>query len=119
MSHIPVSVIVAAGGSPDDFDACLESLRPSLGLRDEVVCVMPRRDALTIAGGPTADLPYEELAAQGRIVIAQSSLVAHVASPQCGLRLPDPPDDAPLLSASLIVKDEEDVLERCLIALKP
>ncbi|MGI5236672.1 tetratricopeptide repeat-containing glycosyltransferase family 2 protein [Dactylosporangium sp. CA-139066] len=241
MSHIPVSVIVAAGGSPDDFHACLESLRPSLGLRDEVVCVMPadrpelrtelrgqtwlrvidgtgavpwadgleatrnpvvvfvdgdvvlsahwldpileaftdasvvaagprchhsygpqqtdlpddaivstaafkayarqwrqdhrgqftdvdrlgpvcvaiRRDALTIAGGPTADLPYEELATQGRIVIAQSSLVAHVASPKCALRLPDPPDDAPLLSASLIVKDEEDLLERCLVALKP
>jgi tetratricopeptide (TPR) repeat protein len=241
MSHIPVSVIVAAGGSADDFHACLESLRPSLGLRDEVVCVMPadrpelrtelrgttwlraidstgahpwedglaatrnpvvvlldgdvvlsahwldpivesfkdasvvaagprvhhsygpqqaevpdsaiagtaafkayarqwrqehrdeftdvdrlgpvcvaiRRDALTIAGGPTPDLPYEELAAQGRLVIAQSALVGHVASPSCGVRLPDPPEDAPLLSASLIVKDEEDVLARCLAALQP
>ncbi|MEV6923092.1 glycosyltransferase family 2 protein [Dactylosporangium sp. NPDC051485] len=240
MSHIPVSVIVAAGGSPDDFHACLESLRPTLGMRDEVVCVMPadrpelraelrgqdwlrviegtgdvpwadgvaatrhpvvvlvdgdvvlsahwldpvleafgdpavvaagprcqhsygpqqtdlpdaamtspaafkayarewrqahrgemtdvdrlgpvcvaiRRDALAIAGGATPDLPYTELAEQGRIVIAQASLVAHVASPACGLRLPDPPADAPLLSASLIVKDEEDVLARCLTALR-
>ncbi|GAA2356695.1 glycosyltransferase family 2 protein [Dactylosporangium salmoneum] len=240
MSHIPVSVIVAAGGSPDDFHACLESLRPTLGMRDEVVCVLPadrpelrtelrgqdwlrviegtgdvpwadgvaatrhpvvvlvdgdvvlsahwldpvleafgdpavvaagprcqhsygpqqtdlpdaamtnpaafkayarewrqahrgemtdvdrlgpvcvaiRRDALAIAGGATPDLPYAELAEQGRIVIAQASLVAHVASPACGLRLPDPPADAPLLSASLIVKDEEDVLPRCLTALR-
>ncbi|WP_432830369.1 tetratricopeptide repeat-containing glycosyltransferase family 2 protein [Dactylosporangium sp. CA-092794] len=239
MSHIPVSVIVAAGGSPDDFHACLESLRPTLGLRDEVVCVLPpgrpelhaelrgqswlrvlegaaavpwadglaatrhpivvlldgdvvvsahwldpvleafadpavvaagprcnhsygpqqadlpdsaiesaaafkayarqwrqehrdeftdvdrlgpvvaaiRRDALTIAGGPSVDLPYEELAAQGRLVVAQGALVAHVGSARCGLRLPDPPDDAPLLTASLIVKDEEDVLPRCLQAL--
>jgi tetratricopeptide (TPR) repeat protein len=240
MSHIPVSVIIAAGGSPDDFHACLDSLRPTLGARDEVVCVLPadrpelraelrgqswlrtvdattvppwadglaatrhpvvvlldgdvvlsahwldpvlepfgdpavvatgprcqhsfgpqqaelpdaamasaaafkayarewrqehrdeltdvdhlgpvcvaiRRDALAIAGGPSADLPYEELAAQGRIVVTHGALVAHVGSRACGLRLPDPPADAPLLSASLIVKDEEDVLERCLAALR-
>jgi tetratricopeptide (TPR) repeat protein len=240
MSHIPVSVIIAAGGSPDDFHACLESLRPTLGMRDEIVCVMPadrpelraelrgqtwlraidatgplpwsdgleatrhpivvfldgdvvlsahwldpvlesfgdpsvvaagprcqhsygpqqadppeeamasaaafkayarewrqehrdeftdvdrlgpvcaaiRRDALMIAGGPSLDLPYDELSAQGRIVVAHAALVAHVGSPACGLRQPDPPDDAPLLTASLIVKDEEDVLARCLSALR-
>ncbi|WP_432978684.1 tetratricopeptide repeat-containing glycosyltransferase family 2 protein [Dactylosporangium sp. CA-233914] len=240
MTHIPVSVIIAAGGSPDDFHACLESLRPTLGMRDEVVCVMPadrpqlraelrgqswlrvvdgtgtlpwsdglaatrhpvvvlldgdvvlsahwldpvleafgdpsvvaagprvqhsygpqqadppeaamasaaafkayarewrtqhrdeftdvdrlgpvcvaiRRDALMIAGGPSLDLPYDELAAQGRIVVAHAALVAHVASAACGLRQPDPPQDTPLLSASLIVKDEEDVLPRCLGALR-
>ncbi|MER7002599.1 glycosyltransferase [Dactylosporangium sp. NPDC000555] len=240
MSHIPVSVIIAAGGSPDDFHACLESLRPALGLRDEVVCVMPagrpelhaelrgrawlrvvegvsetpwadglaatrhpivvlldgdvvasahwldpvldafgdpavvaagprcnhsygpqqadlpdsaiasaaafktfarqwrqdhrdeftdvdrlgpvcvaiRRDALAIAGGPSLDLPYEELAAQGRVVVAEAALVAHVGSPACGLRRPDLGADAPLLTASLIVKDEEDVLPRSLAALR-
>ncbi|GGM60915.1 glycosyltransferase [Dactylosporangium sucinum] len=248
MSHIPVSVVVAAGGSPDDFHACLESLRPSLGMRDEVVCVLPagrpelraelrgqswlrvlddgpgdpgerwamgleatrhpivvlldgdvvlsahwldpvleafgdpavvaagprcqhsygpqqadlpdaaltsaaafkafardwrqehrdeftdvdrlgpvcvavRRDALAIAGGPTADLPYEGLAAQGRLVVAHAALVAHVGSPLCGLRSwesRDSRDDdtAPLLTASLIVKDEEDVLARSLDAVR-
>jgi GT2 family glycosyltransferase/tetratricopeptide (TPR) repeat protein len=245
MSHIPVSVIVAAGGTPDDFYACLQSLRPTLGLRDEVVCVLPpertdllaelraeswlkvveppagsgtaerwtagvdatrhpvvvlidgdvilsahwldpvlepfqdpsvvatgprchhsfgpqqadlppeaivgtaafkafarqwrqdhrgefsdvdrlgpvcvaiRRDALAIAGGPTADLPWDQLAAQGRIAVAHAALVAHVASPGCGLRAEfvDPPD-APLISASLIVKDEADVLGRSLDALR-
>jgi hypothetical protein len=240
MTHIPVSVIIAAGGSPDDFHACLESLRPTLGMRDEVVCVMPadrpelraelrgqswlrvvdataapawadglaatrhpiavflcgdvvlsahwldpvlaafgdpavvaagprcqhsygpqqtnlpddaltsaaafksyardwrqehreefsdvdrlgpvcvaiRRDALAIAGVPSVDLPYEELAAQGRLVVTHAALVAHVGSAECGLRVPDPPHDAPLLSASLIVKDEEDVLGRCLDGLR-
>ncbi|GAA2579571.1 hypothetical protein GCM10010399_06650 [Dactylosporangium fulvum] len=244
MSHIPVSVIIAAGGSPDDFHACLESLRPTLGMRDEVVCVLPagrpelrtelrgqswlrvvetdepdpgrrwavgleatrhpivvlvdgdvvlsahwldpvvesfadpavvaagprcqhsygpqqadlpdsaltsaaafkayarewrqehreefsdvdrlgpvcvaiRRDALAIAGGPTADLPYDRLAVQGRLVVAHTALVAHVGSPACGLRpdVPEPPGE-PLLSASLIVKDEEDVLGRSLDAVR-
>ncbi|MEV0135052.1 glycosyltransferase [Dactylosporangium sp. NPDC050688] len=245
MTHIPVSVIVAAGGTPDDFHACLQSLRPTLGLHDEVVCVLPpdrpdlraelrgetwlrvlepaagsgaagrwsagvdatrhpvvvlvdgdvilsahwldpvlepfhdpavvatgpscqhtfgpqqvqlpdkamtspaafktyarqwrqehrdefsdvdrlgpvcvaiRRDALAIAGGPTADLPWDALAEQGRITIAHAALVAHVASPACGLRtdLVDAPD-APLISASLIVKDEADVLGRSLDAIR-
>ena len=245
MTHIPVSVIVAAGGTPDDFHACLQSLRSTLGLRDEVVCVLPpgrpelhaelrgetwlkvieptggsgvadrwaagldatrhpivvlvdgdvivsahwldpvlepfhdpsvvatgpscqhsygpqqthlpdhamtsaaafktyarqwrqdhrgefsdvdrlgpvcvaiRRDALAIAGGPTADLPWDGLNAQGRITVAHAALVAHVGSPSCGLRADflDPPD-VPLLSASLIVKDEADVLGRSLDALR-
>ncbi|MEV4514901.1 glycosyltransferase [Dactylosporangium sp. NPDC049525] len=245
MTHIPVSVIVAAGGSPDDFHACLQSLRPTLGLRDEVVCVLPpgrpelhaelraetwlkvigpaagsgvadrwaagldatrhpivvlvdgdvilsanwldpvlepfhdpavvatgpscqhtfgpqqaqlpehamtsasafkayarqwrqdhrgefsdvdrlgpvcvaiRRDALAIAGGPTADLPWDGLTAQGRITVAHAALVAHVGSPACGLRADFlDPADAPLLSATLIVKDEADVLGRSLDALR-
>lgn len=245
MSHIPVSVIVAAGGSSDDFHACLQSLRPALGLRDEVVCVLPpgrpelraelqgerwlkvlepvagsgvadrwaagveatrhpvvvlldgdvilsahwldpvlepfqdpsvvasgprcqhsygpqqaelpdeamvsaatfkayarqwrqdhrnessdvdrlgpvcvaiRRDALAIAGGPTADLPWDGLAAQGKIVVAHAALVAHVGSPSCGLRpAVDDEPDAPLLSAALIVRDEADVLGRSLDALR-
>ncbi|MET7420639.1 glycosyltransferase [Dactylosporangium sp. NPDC005555] len=245
MTHIPVSVIVAAGGSPDDFHACLLSLRSTLGLRDEVVCVLPperpdlraelrgetwlkviepppgsgtaerwaagvdatrhpiivmvdgdvvlsahwldpvlepfhdpsvvatgprchlsfgpqdaglpeeakgsaaafksyarqwrqdhrgefsdvdrlgpvcvaiRRDALAIAGGPTADLPWDGLAAQGRITIAHAALVAHVASPACGLRAEFvEPADAPLISASFIVKDEADVLGRSLEAIR-
>ncbi|GAA1576966.1 hypothetical protein GCM10009827_118480 [Dactylosporangium maewongense] len=245
MTHIPVSVIVAAGGSADDFHACLLSLRASLGLRDEVVCVLPsdradlraelrgeqwlkviespagagaaerwaagvdatrhpiiilvdgdvvlsahwldpvlepfgdpsvvatgprchnsfgpqqaelpkeamasaaafkafarqwrqdhrgefsdvdrlgpvcvaiRRDALAIAGGPTADLPWDGLAVQGRVTVAHAALVAHVASTDCGLRgeFTDEPG-APLISAALIVKDEADVLARSLDALR-
>ena len=38
---VPVSVIVTAGGSTHDFQALLASLRPTLRLRDEVVCVLP------------------------------------------------------------------------------
>jgi GT2 family glycosyltransferase len=243
VSRLPVSVIVTASGSPDDFRACLESLRPTLGLRDEVVCVLPadradlrdtlrghtwltvleddsgeqaarwakgcdatrhpvivlvdgdvilsahwldpvlealkdpgvvaagprchltlgpqnaelpdeamnsvpafksyarlwrqehagefsdagwlgsacvaiRRDALARAGGPVRELPYDELRAQGRIVVAHGALVAHVASEQCSLRLPDPAGEGPLLSACMIVKDEEDILAESLTAMR-
>ncbi|NJC86499.1 glycosyltransferase [Planosporangium mesophilum] len=243
MSRLPVSVIVTASGSADDFRACLDSLRPTLGVRDEVLCVVPadrtdlhgilrgnpwlrvlhddsgdqvrrweaglaatrhpivvlldgdvlvsahwldplaqalddpevvavgprchhtygpqnaelpdeamervatfnayarqwrqensgrfstvdalgpvcvavRRDALDRAGGPTSDLPYERLREQGRIVVAHGALVAHVVTDLCSLLLPDVPDGAPLLSASLIVKDEEEVLAACLTALR-
>src|SRR5436305_12781331 len=41
VSHPPLSVVVTASGSPDDFSACLGSLRPGLGPQDEVVCVVP------------------------------------------------------------------------------
>ncbi|NJC71800.1 glycosyltransferase [Planosporangium thailandense] len=242
MSRLPVSVIVTASGSVNDFRACLESLRPTLGLRDEVVCVLPahradlrdllrgktwltvldddsgdqtarwsagvsatrhpivvlldgdvvlsahwldpvldalgdpavvaagprchlslgpqhatvpkesaanvpafkayarnwrqenagrftdvdrlgpvcvaiRRDALERAGGPTADLPYDRLRDQGRLVIAHGALVAHVGTEQCTLQPPAIADDAPLVSACMIVKDEEDVLAESLTAM--
>jgi glycosyltransferase involved in cell wall biosynthesis len=243
VSRLPVSVIVTASGSPNDFYTCLESLRPTLGLRDEVVCVVPadridlrstlprgnwltvveddsgdqahrwttgldatshstvvfldgdvcvsahwleplaealsdpdvvaagprchrsfgpqaadpsgeamvraaafkayarqwrqehsgrfsdvdqlgpvcaafRREALSEAGGPTADFPYEQLRALGRIVVAHAALLTHVGSDLCALHLPDVPADAPLVSASMIVKDEEDILAECLSALR-
>ncbi|OLB66373.1 MAG: hypothetical protein AUI10_02950 [Actinobacteria bacterium 13_2_20CM_2_72_6] len=41
MSHPPLSVVVTASGSADDLAACLQTLRPSVGARDEVVCVLP------------------------------------------------------------------------------
>jgi GT2 family glycosyltransferase len=243
VSRPPVSVIVTASGKPDDFRTCLESLRPTLGIHDEVACVVPadrpdlrrtlrgiswlavledesgdqarrwqaglaatshpvvvlldgdvlvsahwldplaepfddadvvavgprcyrtygpqaaelpdealeraavfksyarlwrqehagrftmvdelgpvcvalRRDALARAGGPTVDLLYERLRPQGRIVVAHGALVAHMASDRCALRLPDISGEAPLLSASMIVKDEEEVLAGCLTALR-
>src|SRR5256885_8200291 len=66
VSHAPVSVVVTASGSPDDFAACLSSLRPSLGARDEVVCVVPadrpdlrrelaRQRWLTVLDAPAGD----------------------------------------------------------------
>jgi GT2 family glycosyltransferase/tetratricopeptide (TPR) repeat protein len=82
------------------------------------VCVAVRRDALARAGGPTVDLPYEQLRSQGRIVVAHGALVAHVGSDLCALQLPDVSSESPLLSASLIVKDEEEVLASCLEALR-
>jgi GT2 family glycosyltransferase len=243
VSRLPVSVIVTASGSQNDFRACLESLRPSLGVHDEVACVVPagrpdlrdmlrghpwltvldhesddqaqrweagldatshpvvvlldgdvlvsahwldplaealgdpdvvavgprchrsygpqlaeipdealervaafksyarswrqehrgrfstvdelgpvcvavRRDALVRAGGPAVDLPYERLRAQGRIVVAHGALIAHVSGDDCALHLPDVSDRAPLLSACMIVKDEEEVLADCLTALR-
>src|SRR4051812_13318306 len=39
--RVPVSVIVNAGGAAVDFQNLLTGLRPTLGLRDEVVCVLP------------------------------------------------------------------------------
>jgi GT2 family glycosyltransferase len=238
VSHPPLSVVVTASGSPDDFAACLESLWPSLGARDEVVCVVPadrsdlrreltgaswltvlddhsgdqaarwsagvaatthpvvvlldgdvvgsarwldplgaafadpdvvaagprchrsygpqsvelppaamtdaasfrayarawrqqhrnelltvdrlgpvcvavRRTALERAGGT---LSYEDLRAQGRLVVANGALVAHVGTDRCTLRRA--PGERPLISASMIVKDEEDVLAASLTALR-
>jgi hypothetical protein len=80
------------------------------------VCAAFRRAALDRAGGPTADLPYESLRAQGRIVRVDSAVVAHLNADGCALR-PPVPAGAPLLSASLIVRDEEDVLGDCLASL--
>ncbi|TMM37042.1 MAG: glycosyltransferase [Actinobacteria bacterium] len=242
MSHPPVSVIVTASGSPADFSACLDWLRPELGPQDEVVCVVPhdrpqlrreltgqswlrildddsadqagrwsaglaatrhpiavlldgdvlgsarwldrvvqpfadpqvvaagprchrsygpqgaslpdhalaspasfreyarewrdehreeptavdrlgpvcvavRRAALDQVGGPTADLPYEQLRAAGRLVVVHSALVAHVGTGRCALRS-GVPGPRPLVSASMIVKNEEDMLADCLTALR-
>ncbi|MBB4759674.1 glycosyltransferase [Amorphoplanes digitatis] len=81
------------------------------------VCVAVRREALERAGGPTLDMPYAELREQGRLVLVESALIAHLGGRQCALR-PAPPADAPLLSASLIVKDEEAVIATCLNVLR-
>jgi tetratricopeptide (TPR) repeat protein len=81
------------------------------------VCVAVRRAALEHAGGPTLDMPYDKLREQGRLVLVESALIAHVGGRQCALQAVRPVD-APLLSASLIVKDEEAVLADCLSALR-
>ncbi|MEU7903092.1 glycosyltransferase [Actinoplanes sp. NPDC049118] len=81
------------------------------------VCVAVRREALERAGGPTLDMPYDKLREQGRLVLVESALVAHLGGRQCALRTA-PPADAPLLSACLIVKDEEAVIAGCLGALR-
>jgi hypothetical protein len=81
------------------------------------VCVAVRRDALAEAGGPTADLPYEALAALGRMVVVDRALVAHLASPRCSLRASTSPPTRPFLTGCLIVKDEEELLSGCLAAL--
>jgi hypothetical protein len=82
------------------------------------VCVAIRRDALVRAGGPTTHMPYNTLRTQGRLVVAHGALAAHVSSEQCSLHLPDISDQAPLVSACMIVKDEEDVLAESLIAMR-
>jgi len=237
VSHAPVSVVVTASGSPDDFAACLSSLRPSLGARDEVVCVVPadrpdlRREVagqrwLTVLDAPAGDraagvaatshplvvlldgdvigsanwldpvvqafadpdvvaagprchrsygpqggvdlprsamadaaafktyarqwrqryrddvrtvdrlgpvcvavrrdaferagatLSYEHLRTQGRLVVVNSVLVAHIGAGRCTLRTGRTvAGERPLISASMIVKDEEDVLGAALTAL--
>ena len=81
------------------------------------VCVAVRRDALERVGGPTAELDWDRLRAEGRLVVADAALVAHAASGPCSLVTPVP-GDAPLLSACLIVKDEEDVLAESLTAAR-
>ena len=81
------------------------------------VCVAVRRDALQRAGGPGAELDWDRLRAEGRLVVADGALVAHAASGPCSLLTPLP-GDAPLLSACLIVKDEEDVLAESLTAAR-
>ena len=80
------------------------------------VCVALRREALERAGGPAPDLPYQKLREQGRLVLVESAVIAHAGSSACALRSRRPAD-APLLSASLIVKDEEAVIAGCLDAL--
>ncbi|MDP9396840.1 MAG: glycosyltransferase [Actinomycetota bacterium] len=67
------------------------------------VCVAVRRDASATAT---------------RQLVVHESYVHHEAGDDCALLPPRQRDpSAPLLSASLIVKDEEDVLERCLAPL--
>src|SRR5205814_2119240 len=81
--------------------------------------VAVRRAALARAGGPGFELPYADLGTEGRIVLVESVLLAHVGSDECTLRAAD--EDAsprPLLSACLIVKDEEDVLAECLASVR-
>ncbi|WP_412737650.1 glycosyltransferase [Krasilnikovia sp. MM14-A1259] len=81
------------------------------------VCVAVRREALERAGGPTLDMPYDKLREQGRLVLVENALASHIGGPQCALRT-TAAADAPLLSASLIVKDEEAVIADCLSALR-
>ena len=81
------------------------------------VCVAVRRAALDEVGGPTPDLPYEQLRALGRLVVVHGALVAHIGTDRCTLRSPVP-GPRPLVSASMIVKNEEDVLAGCLTALR-
>ena len=86
---------------------------PSLG----PVCVAVRRAALTRAGGPGFELPYANLRDEGRIVLVEGALLAHVGSEECSLFVPEP-GPRPLVSACLIVKDEEDVLAECLTSVR-
>jgi len=74
------------------------------------VCFAVRRAAAERA--PSLD----RLAEQGRLVLAHGAIIAHVGSEQCSLR--SSPSDL-LISGCLIVKDEEDVLDGCLSALRP
>lgn len=80
------------------------------------ICVAIRRDALERAGGLSGQLSFDRLRAGGRLVIAEAALVGHVASELCALATVVP-DDAPLLSACMIVKDEEAVLADSLSAV--
>jgi Glycosyl transferase family 2/Glycosyltransferase like family 2 len=83
------------------------------------VCAAVRRDALIEAGGPALDLPSDVLGAAGRLVVVEDALLAHVGSDLCALRrLATVPQDAPLLSVCMIVKDEEDVLAESLAAAR-
>src|ERR1044071_552373 len=41
VTRVPVSVIVTAGGTSNEFQNHLAGLRPALGRRDEIVCVLP------------------------------------------------------------------------------
>lgn len=86
---------------------------PSLG----PVCVAVRRAALARAGGPGFELPYADLRDEGRIVLVEGSLLAHEGSDECALRA-GTNGPRPLVSACLIVKDEEDVLAECLTSVR-
>jgi hypothetical protein len=86
---------------------------PSLG----PVCVAVRRAALTRAGGPGFELPYANLRDEGRIVLVEGALLAHAGSEECTLLVHES-GPRPLVSACLIVKDEEDVLAECLTSVR-
>jgi glycosyltransferase involved in cell wall biosynthesis len=81
------------------------------------VCVAIRREALHHAGGPTLDMPYDKLREHGRLVLVENTLIAHLGGRQCTLRT-TAPTDAPLLSASMIVKDEQAVIAETLDAVR-
>ncbi|GGK18316.1 hypothetical protein GCM10010124_08620 [Pilimelia terevasa] len=81
------------------------------------VCVAARREALAAVPLVEARIGYAELAAAGRIVVVDGALVAHVGAAACALR--GTPAEAPVLvSASMIVKNEERVLGDSLDAVR-
>ncbi|MHB1740676.1 MAG: glycosyltransferase, partial [Actinomycetes bacterium] len=84
------------------------------GLSPVVLAV--RRQGLAELGGPDAFVSFEPLRRAGRVVVAEESLVAHVGHERCALIEPEDLQ-APLLSACLIVKDEEELLGGCLDSL--
>jgi tetratricopeptide (TPR) repeat protein len=75
------------------------------------VCFAVRRAAAERAPS------FDRLAEHGRVVLAHGALIAHVGSDQCVLRSAVPLP-GPLISACLIVKDEEDVLADCLSSVR-
>jgi len=85
------------------------------------LCLAVRRATLLAAGGWSSTDPLAALARFGSFVYAPGSFVHHAGDDRCGLRqlAAAAYDDAgPLLSACLIVRDEEAVLARALASLR-
>jgi GT2 family glycosyltransferase len=84
------------------------------------VCVALRRDALAEVASLGPEPPWDWLRTIGKLVLVQDALLAHVGSDRCALGTrTTAPAKGPLLSVSMIVKDEEDVLADCLDAVRP
>lgn len=81
-----------------------------------------RHHEVTDASGPlsTACRLRRQGASPGRVVVVHAAYVHHEAAKGCPDLSVGPADEArPLLSASMIVKDEQDVLAGALASLKP
>ncbi|GAA2516305.1 glycosyltransferase [Pilimelia columellifera] len=81
------------------------------------VCALIRREALDRHGVPPLGGAYDAIAADGRVVLVEQALLAHTGGPACALRRDTRPGEV-LISASLIVKDEERVLGASLTAVR-
>lgn len=77
MTRSPVSVVVIAGGAQDDLRACLETLRESLQVGDEVLLATPRhRAALHGVIAPVRSLVTVDLGVGGSVAECRERAVA-------------------------------------------
>jgi len=82
------------------------------------ICVAVRTAAVRGPLGGDGELDFDGLRESGRLVLVEEVLIGHVGRPSCALRAYRPASPK-LISASMIVKDEERVIAESIAAVRP